>query len=125
MRVAWGHEEARGHQVLDVSLPELAIAMGLESWPGFDLLSRPPKGEALAVEVKGRMGIGEIEVSENEWAKACNLRSRYWLYVVFNCASSHPELHRVQDPFGKLITRARGGVVLDASAILQTAERLP
>src|SRR5438034_6532970 len=41
--------------------------------------------------------------SDNEWAKACNLRERYWLYVVFNCAGAHPELHRIQDPFGKLI----------------------
>jgi len=32
-------------------------------------------------------------------------------------------LHRIQDPFGKLIARAKGGVVLDAASILQTAER--
>lgn len=118
-----GFEEERGRAVVDVSAPEKAVMQGLEAWPGFDLLSRNGKGGPDAIEVKGRAGVGEIEVSDNEWAKACNLRERYWLYVVFNCAASHPELHRVQDPFGKLIAHAKGGVVLDAAAILQSAER--
>jgi superfamily II DNA or RNA helicase/DNA-binding XRE family transcriptional regulator len=123
MLKAIGFEEERGRLVVDVSTPEKAVMQGLEEWPGFDLLSRNGKGGPNAIEVKGRAGIGEIEVSENEWAKACNLRDRYWLYVVFNCAGAHPELHRVQDPFGKLIARAKGGVVVDAASILQTAER--
>lgn len=118
-----GFEEERGHAVVDVSSPEKAVMQGLESWPGFDLLSRNGQGGPVAIEVKGRAGVGEIEVSDNEWAKACNLRERYWLYVVFNCAGAHPELHRVQDPFGKLIARAKGGVVLDAASVLQAAER--
>ena len=104
-------------------MPEKAVLQGLEEWPGIDLLSRNGNGGPNAIEVKGRAGVGEIEVSDNEWAKACNLRERYWLYVVFNCAGAHPELHRIQDPFGKLIARAKGGVVLDAASILQTAER--
>ena len=33
---------------------------------------------------------GHVEMSENEWAKACNLRDEYWLYVVFDCATPHP-----------------------------------
>ena len=43
----------------------------------------------------------------NEWVAACNLRERYWLYVVFNCASPHPRLLRIQDPFGKLIVKTK------------------
>jgi superfamily II DNA or RNA helicase/DNA-binding XRE family transcriptional regulator len=137
MLKAIGFEEEHGRLVVDVSAPEKAVMQGLEAWPGFDLLSRHANGQAgngkapvpagrqgpNAIEVKGRAGVGEIEVSDNEWAKACNLRERYWLYVVFNCAGAHPELHRIQDPFGKLIARAKGGVVLDAASILQTAER--
>jgi hypothetical protein len=123
MLKAIGFEEEHGRLVVDVSAPEKAVMQGLEAWPGFDLLSRNGKGGPNAIEVKGRAGVGEIEVSDNEWAKACNLRDRYWLYVVFNCAGAHPELHRIQDPFGKLIARAKGGVVLDAASILQTAER--
>ncbi|MBE7503142.1 MAG: DUF3883 domain-containing protein [Verrucomicrobiales bacterium] len=125
MLKAIGFEEEHGRLVVDVSAPEKAVMQGLEAWPGFDLLSRNGKGGPNVIEVKGRAGVGEIEVSENEWAKACNLRERYWLYVVFNCAGAHPELHRIQDPFGKLIARAKGGVVLDAASILQTAERNP
>ncbi len=122
MLKAIGFEEEHGRLVVDVSLPEKAVRQGLEAWPGFDLLSRNGTGGPVAIEVKGRAGVGEVEVSDNEWAKACNLRDRYWLYVVFNCAGPHPELHRVQDPFGKLISHAKGGVVLDAASILQTAE---
>ena len=123
MLKAIGFEEEHGQLVVDVSTPEKAVLQGLESWPGFDLLSRNGKRAPTAIEVKGRAGVAEIEVSDNEWAKACNLRDRYWLYVVFNCAGAHPELHRIQDPFGKLIAQAKGGVVLDASSILQAAER--
>jgi superfamily II DNA or RNA helicase/DNA-binding XRE family transcriptional regulator len=140
MLKAIGFEEEHGRLVVDVSAPEKAVMQGLEAWPGFDLLSRHANGQEgngegarpdarhgtqgpIAIEVKGRAGVGEIEVSDNEWAKACNLRERYWLYVVFNCAGPHPELHRIQDPFGKLIARAKGGVVLDAASVLQAAER--
>jgi len=123
MLKAIGFEEEHGRQVVDVSAPEKAVLQGLEAWPGFDLLSRNGTDAPRAIEVKGRAGVGEIEVSDNEWAKACNLRDRYWLYVVFNCAGSHPELHRIQDPFGKLIARAKGGIVLDAGSVLQAAER--
>jgi hypothetical protein len=59
--------------------------------------------------VKGRAGIGDVELTENEWAKACNRRDRYWLYVVFDCGTPHPRLLRVRDPFGKLVVKAKGG----------------
>ncbi|MGL5134875.1 MAG: protein NO VEIN domain-containing protein [Planktothrix sp.] len=58
----------------------------------------------------------------NEWVSACNLRDRYWLYVVFDCASSHPRLFRIQDPFGKLIVKTKTSVVIDSQSIFQTAE---
>jgi hypothetical protein len=43
--------------------------------------------------------------------------------VVFNCAGAHPELYRIQDPFGKLIAQAKGGVVLEAASVLQAAAK--
>ncbi|MFZ5897985.1 MAG: helicase-related protein [Bacillota bacterium] len=122
VRVARGYEEERGCSVRDVSLPELALLAGLDTYPGFDLLSRDPAGEERAIEVKGRAGIGDIELSENEWARACNLRDRYWLYVVYDCASAHPRLLRVQDPFGKLLARRKGGVVIGEQEIFEAAE---
>jgi len=72
--------------------------------------------------VKGRAGIGDVELTENEWAKACNERERYWLYVVVDCATPHPRLLRVRDPFGNLIVKARGSVIALAPDIVGVAE---
>lgn len=122
VKMAWAYEEGLGARVHDVSTPELAVAAGLTAHPGFDLLSRRDHGEELAIEVKGRVGVGDVEVTENEWAKACNLRERYWLYVVYECGGPRPRLLRVQDPFKKLLARTRGGVVIDERQVLEMAE---
>jgi hypothetical protein len=74
------------------------------------------------LEVKGRAGIGDIELTENEWPQACNLQARYWLYVVFDCASAHPRLLRVQNPFAKLLVKAKGGVIVGEQDIFKNAE---
>ena len=127
MRLARAHEEAAGAEVHDVSRPELSQRAGLGEWPGFDLRSLRPAGvggpaEDRAIEVKGRAGSGSVQISENEWAKACNLRERYWLYVAFDCASPRPRLLKVCDPFGKLLARTKGGVMIAASEIVSAAE---
>jgi superfamily II DNA or RNA helicase len=71
---------------------------------GFDLISRRMHAEdpqtaveVRFIEVKGRAGVGEVLLSDNEWKTAQRLGNDYWLYVVFNCASQ-PELHTQQDP---------------------------
>ena len=122
MRVAWAYEEAQGAQVYDVSTPEKALLAGLDRWPGFDLLSRRKSGEQRGIEVKGRRAVGDVELKENEWAKAANLREQYWLYVVYECAATHPRLLRVRDPFAKLLVRAKGGVVVDEASVFGAAE---
>lgn len=111
MRVAIAYEVAQGATVKDVSTVEQASIAGLGEYPGFDLHSRRPGGAERAIEVKGRAGLGDVDISENEWAKACNLREWYWLYVVFGCASSQPRLIRIQDPWSKLLTKVRGFVL--------------
>jgi len=116
------YEQERGATVLDVSLPAGARRAGLEDWPGFDLLSRHPQSGERAIEVKGRADYGPIELTENEWIKACNLRGQYWLYVVYRAGSLAPRLYRVQDPFGKLTGRARTRIVIDERDILEKAE---
>jgi hypothetical protein len=123
MRVATAHEEALGATVHDVSTPPKARAAGLIDWPGFDLLSKRASGVELAIEVKGRAASGSVDVTENEWARACNLRDGYWLYVVYGCASAHPQLLRVQDPFGKLLVGPRGGVVIKQQQIMAAATK--
>ena len=98
-------EEAAGATVKSVHTPELARGAGLPDHPGFDLLSTKPGGMRRCIEVKGRAGLGEVEVTDNEWSRACNLRDDYWLYVVYHCATPTPQIVRVQDPFGKLLVR--------------------
>jgi hypothetical protein len=127
IRLAQVHEEAAGATVHDVSRPELARRAGLTDWPGFDLRSLRPASllgpaEDRAIEVKGRADSGGVEVSENEWAKACNLRNRYWLYVAFDCATPRPRLVRVRDPFGRLLARTKGSMIISNTEILSAAD---
>ncbi len=105
MNLVKAYEEAAGAKVRFVHTPELAHAAGFPEHPGFDIHSVRPDNEQRCIEVKGRAAGGEIEVTDNEWARACNLRSEYWLYVAWNCATPTPQLVRVQDPFGKLLVR--------------------
>ena len=123
MKVATAHEEAAGAVVKDVSKPNLARAAGLTDNPGFDLLSQHSVHGQKGIEVKGRAGTGNVELTENEWAKACNERGRYWLYVVFDCGISCPRLVRIQDPFKQLIAKAKSSVIIDESDIYEVAEK--
>ena len=153
MKFAVAYEKSFGAEVKDVSRPELAHRAGLTAWPGFDLLSRRPASshdpvessrtinqkiswthsrpdepnvryEERAIEVKGRASTGIIEMSENEWTRACNLRDRYWLYVVFDCATPRPRLLRVRDPFARLFARSRESqaFTFTANSLLEIAE---
>ena len=116
MNVAIKHEETFGAVVTDVSNPALSRKAGFADWPGFDLKSERPDGWR-AIEVKGRARGGNIEISENEWAKACTMRDRYWLYVVYDCAGPNPSLNRIRDPFGALIFRSKAGVTINENEI--------
>ncbi len=124
MKVARSYEEAAGAVVRDVSKPGLARAAGLEEHPGFDLLSDRGEEGQRGIEVKGRAGVGELELTENEWIKACNQRDRYWLYVVFDCATPHPRLLRIRDPFGKLIAKAKGSVIINWQDVFRATDEL-
>jgi superfamily II DNA or RNA helicase len=122
MAQAWAFEESEGAVVRDVHTSALALAASLSDNPGFDLLSTRPNGKR-SIEVKGRAGVGEVEVSANEWAKACNLRDAYWLYVVYDCATPNPRLVRIRDPFSALLAKAKGSVLIGPKQILEAAER--
>ena len=80
---------------------------------------------ACVCALNGGAAGGAVEVSDNEWAKACNLRAEYWLYVVYDCATPRPRLHRVRDPFAKLLTRSRESLThtVARSAIIKAAEQ--
>jgi hypothetical protein len=94
VQAATAHEEARGWQVVSVEKENR----------GFDLISRRPHPEdpqtaieIRFIEVKGRVGVGEVAMTTNEYRTAERLRGDYWLYAVFNCAST-PKVHAIQDP---------------------------
>lgn len=121
MEIAMAYEATRGADVRDVSTPLQARLAGLNDHPGFDLFSKRQAGERRGIEVKGCIGRGHLELTENEWAKACNLRGVYWLYAVFDCGSGHPKLLRVQDPFAQLVAKAKGSVLIGYSDISRCA----
>jgi len=88
------HEEARGWRVESVEQDDR----------GFDLISRRPHAEdpktsveVRFIEVKGRAAVGEIALTTHEFDTAERLKNDYWLYVVFNCATS-PEIHVIKNP---------------------------
>ena len=124
LRIAVTWERDRGGAPRDVSRPELARLAGLPDWPGFDLLSSHGEGEARCIEVKGRAGGGAIQMEANEWKQACHLGERYWLYVVFDCATPAPWLLRVQDPFAKLLAGRRdtAAYAISTAALREVAE---
>ena len=125
VRIATGWEQDRGAYVQDVSRPALARAAGLPDWPGFDLLAHPPGSEPRRIEVKGRAGRTAIQMELNEWKQAFHLGDRYWLYVVFDCATPAPTLVRVQNPFEKIFAKQRASstFTVTAAALLKAMER--
>ncbi len=64
---------------------------------GFDLLSTLGL-QRRCIEVKGRAGVGRVELTWSEFAKSQELGQDYWLYVVLDCAQPAPRLYRVQNP---------------------------
>jgi superfamily II DNA or RNA helicase len=124
MELVMAHERALGARVQDVHSPELSLLAGLNTpWPGFDVLSHRADGARRCIEVKGCGGLANVHISTNEWAAAANRRAEYWLYAVFDCATSAPRLVAVQDPFAKLVEKA-AGFELNANDILAVGEHL-
>jgi hypothetical protein len=94
VRAAIAFEEARGWKVQSVEAENR----------GFDLISRRshPEDPQTAieirfVEVKGRAYTGEIALTANEYRTAERLKNDYWLYIVFNCATT-PTVNPIQNP---------------------------
>ena len=113
VRVAINYEvDQHKAKVFDVSSPHLAR--------GYDLESHRSNGEKIVIEVKGRAGRGQVHLTENEWPTAANVRDKYWLYVVTDCATE-PRLFRVQDPV-RLAFKTRQSFTLNIGDIIKEAE---
>ncbi len=83
---------------------------------GYDIISERGN-ETRFIEVKGRLGINSIDLTDNEWARAAIERERYFLYLVFNCKEENPELWIYQDPFGKIRFKQKTIITINVSQI--------
>jgi hypothetical protein len=101
---------------------------------GFDIRSLSPADPSTGqrnvrrIEVKGRTRGEPIRLSTNEWIKASQLGSTYWLYVVWDPRTDSPELQRIQDP-AQVLDHAKREIVgarmfeFTADAVAQAAIR--
>jgi superfamily II DNA or RNA helicase len=87
METAMAYERKEGRTPEDVSAENL----------GFDIRSTDPAGVKQYIEVKARAGLGEVTLTQNEWFKAQQFKSDYFLYVILN-AATQPQLYIIQNP---------------------------
>jgi len=115
MEIVMAYERNEGRIPEDVSAENM----------GFDIRSRNEKGEVVRyIEVKARAGVGKVALTQNEWFKALRFGEDYYLYVVYNAAST-PELHIIRDPARnvtpeKIVESVR--FVVDPESILSAGE---
>jgi hypothetical protein len=89
MQTAMDYESSVGWKPVDVSANN----------EGYDIKSISSEELKRYIEVKGRSGSdGSVMVSENEMNRLAQLGDAAWLYIVMNCKSTGPELHRIQNP---------------------------
>ncbi len=85
------YERQHGRQPVDLSPLKLP----------YDVRSVDADGKIRYIEVKGRAGIGGVELSEREWLTAENLGDDYWLYIVTS-AKANPSLRIIRNPVHNL-----------------------
>jgi len=99
---------------------------------GFDIRSMSPADSATGkrnvrrIEVKGRLRGEPVRLTPNEWLKATQLGSTYWLYVVWDPTNSEKrELIKIKDP-ARVLDHAKKPVAmmieLNARALLEAAK---
>ena len=115
VEIARRHEEERGATVISEE----------EAKVGYDLLSLRGT-ERRCIEVKGRAGVGRVELTWSEVAKSQELADDYWLYVVLDCRSPAPRLYRVRNPSKALAGALRPSLdvrfVVDPEQVVAVAE---
>ena len=100
MEVSMAHERKENRSPEDVASENL----------GFDIRSSDGSGRKRYIEVKARARIGPVALTQNEWFKARRFGEDYYLYVVYNAATT-PELHIVRDPARNLRAEERLEIV--------------
>ena len=87
MEITMDYEREKGREPEDVSAENL----------GFDVRSTDSAGVKRYIEVKARSEPGAVTLTQNEWFKAKQFKSEYFLYVVLD-AATQPELLIIQNP---------------------------
>ncbi|MBO9369037.1 MAG: DUF3883 domain-containing protein [Chloroflexi bacterium] len=118
MEVTLRYEREHGRQPQDVAAENL----------GYDVRSFDPVSGAIRyIEVKARAGSGRVALTQNEWFIAQRLGEDFYLYVVMNAASEHPDLYVVRNPAARLQPEEQHQVryLVPLEAIVQAAEDAP
>ena len=87
MEIAMRYEREQEREPEDVSAENL----------GFDVRSTKKERQKRYIEVKARSGLGPVSLTKNEWFKAKQFKSDYFLYVVLN-AATQPALYIIENP---------------------------
>ena len=114
MDVAMAFERLRGRTPIDVSR-----TVGL----GYDIKSSD-LNETRYIEVKGRYKVGQVALTRNEWFKAKQMGSDYYLYVVWNTLdtpASQLQPMIIRDPANNTNPKADTYYVIDADDIRKAA----
>ncbi|MFG3130198.1 helicase-related protein [Streptomyces tendae] len=108
----WAEHAANGRGLSDPEIERIAVQISMDHEYahgsedlrsveadnlGFDLVSQRAETTRY-IEVKGRAGVGSVELTWSEYIAAGKFGPAYWLYVVLDCATDHPRLYRIQDP---------------------------
>lgn len=93
--------------------------------PGYDVKSIDKDGNTRYIEVKGRVGVGAVALSKNEWFKAKQLGDDYYLYVVWN-TKDYPQIELtpliIQNPAANLNPKLNIHYLVDASEIKEKSD---
>jgi len=92
MKISMEYERKHGREPEDVSK---------DTSLGYDIRSIDNEGNKRYIEVKTRMEMGDIALTQNEWFKAKRFGDDYYLYVVLN-AITNPKLYIIKNPASNL-----------------------
>ena len=69
--------------------------------PGWDIEYLNLNGNLIAIEVKGTTGdhFLSVEITDNEWNAAFQLKDNYYLYLVSKCITRNPIIKPIQNPY--------------------------
>ena len=89
---------------------------------GLRSVSLRPSGERIAIEVKGRAGLGTVELTETSTSRPSSYRTATGSTLFLSVPNPNRRLCRVQNPFKKLVVNEKKRFVINEGAIFAAAE---